>query len=467
MGTPEYMSPEQCHGDALDFRSDVYSLGIVLYEIFTGRVPFRGETLMATLLKQVQDEVPLATPETARLPARVVAALRKALAKDPAQRYATAAEVAEALREARSDPAPEPAAAGAGAPPGPAAPTEPVTPSTERRRDTRLPISLDVLLQRSTAGGAVLQEERTIADNVGRHGVRVLTTMTAINPGDTVHVRQVDGDFQSRSAVRHVHVGSDRFRKLGLEFLDRVAPDHLVPSDGSQPRIPHGVPKAPPLTPAPAPIEERRKDSRLAISVDVLLRRLTPGGSLLQEERTVLDNIARHGARVLSSIIGFGVGEIVSVQEVGSDFQTRAEVRSVQLGADKIQRLGLRFLDRATPERLLPDGDSKPRLSPVASPTPVPQPLPVAAPEPEFPPTQAERVVLAEAMARNPDGRRRAEELLLALTRESPACLEAFLALSTFYQEDGLKERAAAQLRKALEFQPGHPEVIARLRALD
>ncbi len=630
MGTPEYMSPEQCHGDALDFRSDVYSLGIVLFEIFTGRVPFRGETLMATLLKQVQDELPLDAALTARLPAGVVATLRKALAKDPGQRYGTAAEVAEALRDARRTPAPVDAATPADPPPAPA---------TERRRDTRLPISLDILLQRSSAGGAILQEERTIADNVGRHGVRVLTTMTSINKGDTVNVRQVDGDFQSRSAVRHVHAGTDSFRKLGLEFLDRVAPDHLVPSDGAQPRAPLNVPKpAPAPPPAPAPrSEERRKDSRLAISVDVKLRRLSPSGVVLEEERTVADNVGRHGARVMSAMRDVGIGEVLSVHEVGTDFQTRAEVRAVYVGSDRIQRLGLQFLDHATPVRLLPDGDSKPKLTPPAGaarppqpPSPAPPPrerepserrrqilaafealgtrthfevlgiprasnatqvkdayfrlarqyhadvqleadvadlkpqveaiylrvgvayetlikpdsrsryegllgpsrpkwtpsaVPAVSHEPRSPPArepepepapkapldaesaarlalqiaaqgrdllaegkfwdaiqtlegglelapgtrsnQALRVVLAQATAKNPRWRKRAEEMLVELTRERGAPPEAFLALSALYEEEGFRARAAAQLRRVLEIQPGHADALARLRALD
>ena len=103
MGTPEYMSPEQCRGEKLDFRSDIYSLGIVIYEIFTGRVPFHGETVMATLLKQLQEPPPLDGPAAARLPpALVVPVLRRALAKQPSDRVTRRRpHLAEALRAAR------------------------------------------------------------------------------------------------------------------------------------------------------------------------------------------------------------------------------------------------------------------------------------------------------------------------------------------------------------------------------
>jgi len=102
VGTPEYMSPEQAQGHPVDFRSDIYALGIVLYEIFTGRVPFRGETPISTILKHLNEPPPLEGPPAARIPPGVRVVLKKALAKDPANRYAKARDLAEALRDARS-----------------------------------------------------------------------------------------------------------------------------------------------------------------------------------------------------------------------------------------------------------------------------------------------------------------------------------------------------------------------------
>ncbi len=99
LGTPEYMSPEQAQGQRVDFRSDVYALGIVIYEIFTGDVPFRGETPISTILKHLHDPPPI---NAARVPDALRPLLRRALAKNPDGRYPTARALADALREARS-----------------------------------------------------------------------------------------------------------------------------------------------------------------------------------------------------------------------------------------------------------------------------------------------------------------------------------------------------------------------------
>jgi serine/threonine-protein kinase len=102
MGTPEYMSPEQAQGHKVDFRTDVYALAVVVYEIFTGAVPFRGETPISTILKHLHDPPPLDGPPAAALSKTLRPVLRKALAKAPGDRHASAKEFAEALRQARS-----------------------------------------------------------------------------------------------------------------------------------------------------------------------------------------------------------------------------------------------------------------------------------------------------------------------------------------------------------------------------
>jgi serine/threonine protein kinase len=101
VGTPEYMSPEQAQGRKVDARTDAYALGIVTYEIFTGHVPFRGDTPISTILKHINDPPPLDGPPAERIPAPLREVLRRALAKDPAERFPSARAFAEAIRGAR------------------------------------------------------------------------------------------------------------------------------------------------------------------------------------------------------------------------------------------------------------------------------------------------------------------------------------------------------------------------------
>ena len=100
VGTPEYMSPEQALGDrALDARSDVYSLACVLYELLAGEPPYTGPTAQAVMAKRLTDPVPGVRRLRAPVPAGVEQALRKALATEPVDRFATAAAFAEALTQ--------------------------------------------------------------------------------------------------------------------------------------------------------------------------------------------------------------------------------------------------------------------------------------------------------------------------------------------------------------------------------
>lgn len=101
VGSPEYMSPEQVRGLPLDPRSDIYSFGIVLYEVFTGRVPFHAETPVGVMAKHLEQPPPLDGAVAGLLPAELVPVLRRALAKEPGARYGSAAELARDLRAAQ------------------------------------------------------------------------------------------------------------------------------------------------------------------------------------------------------------------------------------------------------------------------------------------------------------------------------------------------------------------------------
>jgi len=102
MGTPEYMSPEQGRGEKTDFRTDVYSLGIMVFEIFTGQLPFKGDTPIATIFKHIQEPPPLTGQLAARIPGPVVPVLAKTLAKSAEDRYQSVRDMLKALRDVRA-----------------------------------------------------------------------------------------------------------------------------------------------------------------------------------------------------------------------------------------------------------------------------------------------------------------------------------------------------------------------------
>src|SRR5688500_3119589 len=98
LGTTKYLSPEQARGEEPDARSDVYALGVVLYEMLTGRVPFAASTPVATALAHVRDDPLRPRQLRAGIPRAMEAIVMKAMAKSPDARYGSAAELAAALR---------------------------------------------------------------------------------------------------------------------------------------------------------------------------------------------------------------------------------------------------------------------------------------------------------------------------------------------------------------------------------
>jgi serine/threonine protein kinase len=106
MGTASYLSPEQARGGSIDARSDIYSLGCVLYEMFTGKTPFAGDSLVSIAYKHVEEEPTAPSLVNPAVPAGLSAVVTKAMAKDPADRYQSADEMAGELREASADAAP-------------------------------------------------------------------------------------------------------------------------------------------------------------------------------------------------------------------------------------------------------------------------------------------------------------------------------------------------------------------------
>jgi serine/threonine-protein kinase len=143
-GTPEFMSPEQARGEKLDGRSDIYSLGVIMYELLTGKLPFDAAQPMEFIQKHIKEPpIPLAKRAPNReWPPGLWEALEKSLAKKPADRFQTANELAQALKNVLQPvslpppsvqpPAPSPPLASAvSAVPMPSSASAPMAPSSQ------------------------------------------------------------------------------------------------------------------------------------------------------------------------------------------------------------------------------------------------------------------------------------------------------------------------------------------------
>ena len=149
IGTPYYMSPEQATGKReIDARADLYSFGVVLYELFVGKVPFSEGTPYAIINDHIARELPLPTKMNPNIPPRIEAVLLQALAKSPDDRYQSAAAMIQAVRDAVSTEAPQMSILSLGrtsaaqslakvkavAPPPTPTPTPPATPAAATRK---------------------------------------------------------------------------------------------------------------------------------------------------------------------------------------------------------------------------------------------------------------------------------------------------------------------------------------------
>jgi eukaryotic-like serine/threonine-protein kinase len=103
LGTSEYIAPEQARGQRVDAQTDVYSLGVVLYELLTGGVPYQGENFVAIALRHVNEPVPSVLEHRPDCPPRVAMAVEQAMAKDPAQRYGSMDELVSELETCLTD----------------------------------------------------------------------------------------------------------------------------------------------------------------------------------------------------------------------------------------------------------------------------------------------------------------------------------------------------------------------------
>ena len=195
IGTPAYMSPEQAAGDkGVDARTDVYSLGAVLYEMLAGEPPFTGPTAQAMIARRLSEPPPSVRRSRPTVPEGVDQAIQRALAPVPADRFASAAELARALQAPGATQAPTAATVEA----TPATP--PTAPGTSPQADTRhrrpVPVLAITLIAGFLLGLGVLFAWRHSlggGDAASGTGPRVLAVLPFENLGDSTTEYFADG----------------------------------------------------------------------------------------------------------------------------------------------------------------------------------------------------------------------------------------------------------------------------------
>ena len=190
VGTPEYMSPEQIRDSGeLDARSDVYSLGCVLYEMLAGEPPFTGRTSQAVMAKRFAGPAPSVRVLRPTVPASVEAAIMRALSREASDRFATAGDFARALQV----PTTGATVPGLVTPPGPGSAPPTISavplPGTGRRRLPVAAIGLGLLV----GLGVLFAWQRTHSGGDARPGSRMLAVLPFENLGDSADGYFADG----------------------------------------------------------------------------------------------------------------------------------------------------------------------------------------------------------------------------------------------------------------------------------
>ena len=137
LGTSDYLAPEQAVGGTVDARTDVYALGVVLFELLTGEVPYPGDSLVAVAMRHVADPIPSVREHRADVPPRVEALIRRSMAKDPDERFQSMRELIAALEVSMAE---EAAAGGRRLDDDLADTLAPGTPPPSRRKRRRRPV---------------------------------------------------------------------------------------------------------------------------------------------------------------------------------------------------------------------------------------------------------------------------------------------------------------------------------------
>jgi eukaryotic-like serine/threonine-protein kinase len=189
LGTTDYVAPEQAMGKAVDPRSDIYSLGVVLYEMLIGQVPFHADSQVGVAMKHVNEELPDVQRRRPEASAAVALVVERATAKNPAERYQTIAEMVDDLETAL-----EVEAARAGSTTGEATSVLDAVPPPQRKLSDRRRWSWAAILVLLLLGGGALLAVQLISSGIGGGGANKGKGGTVSISGATDYDPQGDGE---------------------------------------------------------------------------------------------------------------------------------------------------------------------------------------------------------------------------------------------------------------------------------
>lgn len=272
VGSPEYMSPEQVQSRPIDFRSDVYALGVVIFEVFTGRVPFRGDTPAATMKKHVEEPPPLAGSEAAAIPEALLPVLRKALAKDAGERYASCRQMIVALERARAALGGRTQTVASAASGFPSTPARTDPEAASRGVPPPLPPEARLLVPTLARGLAhrdvgVRSRAAGMLARLGAHARAAMPALTVALEDESAAVRLAvvaalgaAGGAEAQAALLHAERdGEERVRAAASESLGRWAAER-TPAEGA------GAAPAGPSGPGPPPSSLALSDGLLDVA---------------------------------------------------------------------------------------------------------------------------------------------------------------------------------------------------------
>ena len=278
IGTPKYMSPEQGMGKPIDGRSDVYSLGVVLYEMATGQVPFEAETPLAVVVKHIRDPLPVPSQVNPDIPESLQRMIFRAMHKAPSERFATAGAMVEAMSTVTLPSAPLTAEPAATAPSGGVPPLPTVAVDSP-------PGASDVTVPNSTAAGAgkpVIQH--AAAPDVDVHRAGTPDVATAETSGMRRPVAVGAAALVVLALLFFFLRGDDPVTRL-TQALDPTTPEITdaasAPAGDATPPSEGTVAQPPEATPAAAPTSTGQPDPATGDPGDVPEQAAATTGELL------------------------------------------------------------------------------------------------------------------------------------------------------------------------------------------